>query len=423
MVRKYIAESLSLSRRQKRLLRKQTITREGPGTILRDFDALLTYVRERRLRVTGKHQLPLNSLPEINAWLTHPLQLGLTRPQQKSYPPIHGLYLLLRASGMTHLDESGSQPHLVVDEDMYREWEALNPTERYFSLLEIWLLRGWAEIVGEGDAFGFIIPENVDKWFNFYQRLPDEGLDLTEEPDMMPLHYSPSWRNLGLLYLFGLIAIRSGPPVEGEGWQIQTIRRTRWGDALLALLATEFLGSERPVSLHELEHPPAGVLQPVLEPYFPAWERTLPQPEEGGFCAGVHVFTVTVWRGVWRRLAIPGEASLDTLASAILNAFEFSHDHLYCFTYETRVGTQQCINHSFMSEGPWTSGTRVGELPLRRGQTMIFLFDFGDQWEFELELERVDLDMTLAHPEVLESRGESPEQYPRWDGGEYESWS
>lgn len=415
MIRGYMAAHSSFSRRQKRLLRQQIITPDGPGTILRDFDALLAYVKEQHLCVTGMHQLPLRSLPEINARLTQPLQLGLTRPQQKSYPPIHGLYLLLRASGMTYLDESGSQPHLVVDEDMYREWEALNPTERYFSLLEIWLLHGWAEILGERDTLRHVIPEAIDKWFSFYRRLPDEGLDPREETEERPLYHSPGWHNLGLLYLFGLLAIRSSPPVEGEGWQLQKIRRTPLGEALLALLVTGFFDDrENLAPLQDLNRPPAGVLQPVLQPYFPAWERTLPQPKEADFRAGKHIFKVTVWRGVWRRLAISGEATLDALADAILDAFAFSHDYLYRFSYETRFGTKQDVNHPDLYEGPRTSEVQVGEIPLRQGQTMTFLFDFGDHWEFDLRLEQILLDTTLERSEVLDRQGEAPEQYPSW---------
>ena len=99
----------SLSRRfvrspeYQQVLRKIAITDTGPGTILRDFDVLLEFVGEGGLPVTGTHLLPSRVLPEIDARLTHPLQLRLKRPQQKSYPHINGLYLLVRASGLTRV--------------------------------------------------------------------------------------------------------------------------------------------------------------------------------------------------------------------------------------------------------------------------------------------------------------------------------
>jgi hypothetical protein len=39
------------------------------------------------------------------------------------------------------------------------------------------------------------------------------------------------------------------------------------------------------------------------------------------------------------------------------------------------------------------------------------VFDFGDWWEFDVTLERVDPDMVIEEPVVLEKHGESPDQY------------
>ena len=70
----------------------------------------------------------------------------------------------------------------------------------------------------------------------------------------------------------------------------------------------------------------------------------------------------------------------------------------------------------FMDEGPWTPEVAVGEVPLVVEQTMTFVFDFGDWWEFAVTLERVDPGLDVDGPVVLEAHGEPPEQYPRWDG-------
>jgi hypothetical protein len=42
---------------------------------------------------------------------------------------------------------------------------------------------------------------------------------------------------------------------------------------------------------------------------------------------------------------------------------------------------------------------------------MTFVFDFGDWWEFGVTLERVDPDMTIEKPVLLEAHGEPPSQY------------
>lgn len=159
MMYKQSPQELSFSAKHKRLLRRLTVDENGPGTVLHDFQAFLDFLAGRETPLTGTLQLPLRLLPEINARLARPLQLGLKRPQQKSYPHIHGLYLLVRASGLTDVGGTPRKPLLVIDDAVYRVWQGLNPTERYGTLLETWLLRGQPEIIGQRGRSWFCIPE------------------------------------------------------------------------------------------------------------------------------------------------------------------------------------------------------------------------------------------------------------------------
>jgi hypothetical protein len=43
-----------------------------------------------------------------------------------------------------------------------------------------------------------------------------------------------------------------------------------------------------------------------------------------------------------------------------------------------------------------------------------FLFDFGDQWDFDIQTENVNVDSMIGKPQVLETHGEAPEQYRGW---------
>jgi hypothetical protein len=72
-----------------------------------------------------------------------------------------------------------------------------------------------------------------------------------------------------------------------------------------------------------------------------------------------------------------------------------------------------------MDEPPFTPEVRIGELPLRPGVTMTYVYDFGDHWEFDVNLERIDpADRRMRTYRILEAHGESPEQYPSWDDDE-----
>ncbi len=50
---------------------------------------------------------------------------------------------------------------------------------------------------------------------------------------------------------------------------------------------------------------------------------------------------------------------------------------------------------------------------------MTFLYDFGDNWMFKIQLEQVDPgNSKMKNPVVLESQGDAPEQYEYWDDEE-----
>src|SRR2546427_769858 len=90
---------------QQKMLRAQTISLTGPGTIGHDFESLLRFVAEREVPLTGVNQmLSMKLLPALNERMARPLDIKLQRPQLKSFPHLHGLYLLLRASGLARVD-------------------------------------------------------------------------------------------------------------------------------------------------------------------------------------------------------------------------------------------------------------------------------------------------------------------------------
>jgi hypothetical protein len=160
-----------------------------------------------------------------------------------------------------------------------------------------------------------------------------------------------------------------------------------------------------------------GELQALLQPWFPIWRRNLKHPEVA-FQDGTYIFKVS-WGRVWRRIAITGQDDLGRLGRAIIDAFEFTHDHLDQFSYRNRFGALVRINHPLVEEPPLSSEVRIGDLPLRPGAAMTYLYDFGARWEFNVQLERLDsVDRTLDQARILEAHEEAPIQYPWEDDGE-----
>jgi hypothetical protein len=192
------------------------------------------------------------------------------------------------------------------------------------------------------------------------------------------------------------------------------VRKTPFGQALFDLLYTDFFSDfDKILALEQEETLSFGIFQPILKPYFPRWDKN-PSVSEWTFREGAHIFKVSLGKRRCR-LALPADASLDLLASMILNALSFDHDHLYEFSYQDHTGAQKNYLHPYMSEGPGADEVSLGELPLRIGQSLRFLYDFGDCWEISVALEDVDPEMEIEEPVLLDAKGEAPEQYPGWE--------
>jgi len=141
-------------------------------------------------------------------------------------------------------------------------------------------------------------------------------------------------------------------------------------------------------------------------------QRTLPRPESG-FIDGMYIFKVDLRGSGWRRIEISAEHTLLSLHLAIQDAFDFDDDHLYGFYMEGKYPSKGAY---FLSpddeEGPYVNEIRIGELGLYIGQRLLYLFDFGYKWRFQVRLEGIQPGPKPPLPRIVEKKGKSPNQYP-----------
>jgi Plasmid pRiA4b ORF-3-like protein len=129
-------------------------------------------------------------------------------------------------------------------------------------------------------------------------------------------------------------------------------------------------------------------------------------------------------KGVYRDIEIPSARSLYDLAEAIISAFDFDFDHAFGFysglTERTMMETQP-MYELFADIGEETEArsvekTEIGEAFVKPGHKMVFLFDYGDEWLFYVELLGTGKKVARSrYPKILGSVGEAPEQYPAFD--------
>lgn len=400
---------------------EQTIDENQPSTILRDFEIFLNFVAANNLEASGKNELlPLKSLRQLNDSLTKPFQIALQRPVQKSFANINGLFLLARASGLLILQKDDKTAKFVIDREALKIWQSLNPSERYFTLVETWIVRGSAELVGERGNGLFDSP--LYNLLRLFEKIEDKNLKFENDKAFFEqsLPYFGLY-NIALAEMFGWLEIKHGAGEKGKSWIIEQIKRTDFGAASVALLQDNFKTLDfdwknaAAVEDAEFDENAFNLLQPTFQPFFPNWQNIyrLPMTETKD---GIYVFKVSLDRKIWRRIAVSSNDVLDDLHDAIQTAFGFDNDHLYEFSFRNRFGITQRVPHPMCEEEFSTDEFEIKDLPLRIGEKMEYVFDFGDYWQFAVELEEIQPpNPKFKRAKILEKHGKSPEQYPNWE--------
>ena len=128
----------------------------------------------------------------------------------------------------------------------------------------------------------------------------------------------------------------------------------------------------------------------------------------------------------YRVLEIPKEDSLELLGIAVIAAFGFDFTHAFGFYDHLQHWTKSVERFEVFKDmeddglvqmypyehGKSVRNTEVGEVFDIVGKKMLFLYDYGDEWHFILQLKRfVTYDDNTEYPALVESAGEAPLQY------------
>lgn len=127
---------------------------------------------------------------------------------------------------------------------------------------------------------------------------------------------------------------------------------------------------------------------------------------------------------IYRIIEINPNLSLYSLAEAIVEAFDFYFDH--CFGFFNKIDNRSLFNSSekyeLFNDLPGVEPTDAGSIKQTKikdvwthiRKTMYFLFDYGDNWIFDVDLIDINVDSSLSQQhfyDVVESVGKSPKQY------------
>ena len=125
-----------------------------------------------------------------------------------------------------------------------------------------------------------------------------------------------------------------------------------------------------------------------------------------------------------RVIEIKSTATFLELHEAIQDAVDFDNDHLFEFFIGRHPGNRA---YTIGGEPNWDTfspvrtyrNVRISSVwPFPTGMKLYYLFDFGDNWLFQINKTRHKdklIQPGIVYPRVIEARGKNPEQYPDWE--------
>ncbi len=125
---------------------------------------------------------------------------------------------------------------------------------------------------------------------------------------------------------------------------------------------------------------------------------------------------------VFRIFAIQGETKLYTLAKTTLKYFNFDFDHLFGFYNNLNEWTNSQeryelpyyldVNKDSKFQTNDVKQVKINEVFDEIGKKMLFIYDYGDEWQFIIELLETDSpEPNEKYPYIIRSFGKAPSQY------------
>ncbi len=405
--------------------------------LIDDFEAFLRYLESKpAMPLTAAGDLKSADLWALNDRVNYKAPDYVTpRSRQIDYPLL-GFLFQVATSSRLFLVQFGKATTLQANRARLDAYHQLTLEERYVFLLETaWCHLDWATLdgddrSGQGAAwFREGVTQLLKNPIDVPVRVIARSYTKDDAPDTVQAFVSANvYIRMG--YWFGWYDVRELPtPSKRDkySFEFEQITLAEWGRECLTVLHQRrpfHLWNQNAFSLFEPDadatYEEAVAVNVFVEPF-----RTLldepdlvslypinPNPPKGTYWLRVELPN----HKVSRTIAMPAEETLEGFHEAIQDAFNFDNDHLYIFCLNLRNPYNGPQYYDPRTEPGWADGDPADEatlasLNLYEGQRLLYIFDFGNRWEFFITLERHLPNETTKTTKVIDKVGKAPRQY------------
>lgn len=363
-----------------------------PGIIVSYVDNLIHSISEQKITGVGKGKLiPDRYLDALNSQSSRPIVNNKKRKLQSTYPHIDGVYLLLRSMDILVISK---KRELQVNNENKIIWYALNPAEKYINLLIYWLYKANPKLIKKHDSI-----------LDSAQYIISAIANKRNRENIYHLFFSRAKFNLALMELFGFFEIEEKEAQPNLGWEVEDIKLTKFGLGFLDFTMDEL--RKQSCFLEEIDYKKKFAEFAIC---IPSCNKLIEQKAVPHF-RGTYILKIVLTNDIWRKIELSSECDFDDLAIAIINAFEFDNDHLYAFSIGDEYGNTHEISHPYCDSHCATTEVTLGEMGFEKGNAFHFVYDFGDNWRFTIQVESFFEEQRCDTVKVFEAVGESPDQY------------
>lgn len=413
---------------------KISINDHYSASIIPDFLSFLDYIGSHRVKLTGSDTMQRKDLIAAYGLLQDPKPEVLVTANQSSYPALHLFFQLANGLGLIRKMSEGSARYAMLQKKIADKFKQKSPEEQYVLLLKVfWIDADWDETQGGKRHRG---PDNIDFLFQELTAYPaGEKIKMNANSDIKNMldHFE------FYLYYFKLFGLWSFE----RDVEMEQAKLLKWICPLSITLTPLFKRLAQPLEETWVYAPYADDGIPFfLDSLFTDGEREKPDEDyeeekvtEEQFYKKIvplfagdlnldlgekvkssdqrgsaYVFKVRLRPSCWRKIQLSGSCTMEKLHLMIQSAFDFDNDHLYAFFMDGRKFGKKGIYAPMDNQGPHTNQVTIDSIQLYEGQSFMYLFDYGDEWTFAIEVVKIVPGET-CDAMVFESKGAAPDQY------------
>lgn len=414
--------------------------------IIQDFQTFLDYIiNKEQLSITNdKKVLKAADLMILNEKMqSFQTRFTTNKQNQQAYTLLNSFYFIAKAAKLVYTSTNPKGVWLKYNESKIAEYESMTNDEKYFFLVEsFWTVIDMDEAF---DCRNLSLPNDYELLFkeNAGKRFTIDCVELKRKGQlnlMWHIFFEEMASAFGWFELYWDSNI-TGRLKNKYAKPYAEIAITPLGKIMIPILR-----DERPPYhwnmfdrlLWAYWYPEVENLKEELDendpywqnfedaflPYFPALkiEKRLINfrfPLE----KGNYTFKISLAKDLYKVLEIAGSATFEELHLAIQKAFDFDNDHLYFFSLNGKLWSDCGVVFwaPDNDEGVRADMAMIGEVGLDIGQSFLYLFDFGDEWHFDIQLLAIHrTDDELKDFVIKEEVGENPKQYEYDDDDDYD---